>query len=128
MTGQAHSATELAKTRVGPASDAGSAGGERPDANAAATDHPHDEEPSPRDDLNEVEQAVLVALAGGVSAAEIATSLRTSEEVIGIHMANVLAKLHRSHAARSARQQDGVGRGPSAAKHQSRRTHRSSPA
>lgn len=76
----------------------------RVDADLAATDATRDaDEAVPGDGLDQAEQALLVALADGQSVPDIATSLRVPEERLGIHMANVLAKLHRQHAARSAR-------------------------
>lgn len=53
-------------------------------------------------ELNQTEWAVLVALAAGRSVGEIAAALRMPEEMLEILMANVLIKLHRRHAARSA--------------------------
>ncbi len=57
-----------------------------------------DDEAAARDELDPSERAVLVALAAGQSAASIAAALQIPEHVVGIQMANVLAKLHRQHA------------------------------
>jgi len=51
--------------------------------------------------LGRVERDVLLALADGHTVAEIARSLRISERTVNSHLAQVLAKLHRQHAARS---------------------------
>jgi len=58
-----------------------------------------DDEAAAGDGLDQSERAVLVALADGQSAADIAAALRIPEQMVGIQMANVLAKLHRQHAA-----------------------------
>ncbi len=50
--------------------------------------------------LTPTEHEILMAVAAGTSVAEIAKSFRTSEDGIGVHVANVLVKLHREHAAR----------------------------
>lgn len=105
MTDEVPSSADLVDSTTSPASDSRGAGREQLNANRIDMDPtPADEDVVPRDALNDAEQAVLVALASGKSAADIARSLQTSEEMLGIHMANVLAKLHRTYAARSARE------------------------
>lgn len=100
MSDEASSAANLAEYLV---ADAGGAGHAQAHSDLATTDATHDaDEAVPGGGLDQAERAFLVALADGQSAADIATSLRMPEEMLGIHMANVLAKLHRQHAARSA--------------------------
>lgn len=82
----------------------------RADADLDAMDATTDaDEAVPGDGLDQAERALLVALADGQSVAEIATSLRLPEEMLGIHMAIILAKLHRRRSARSARGRSPVG-------------------
>ncbi len=110
MSGEASSAANRAERLVAGAAEAGGAADARVDADLAATDATHHaDEADPGGGLDQAERAFLVALADGESAADIATSLRMPEEMLGIQMANVLAKLHRQHAARSARGRARVG-------------------
>ncbi len=110
MSGEASSAANRAERLVAGAVDAGGAAHARVDADLAATDATRDaDEAGAGGGLDQAERAVLVALADGQSVSDIATSLRMPEEMLGIHMANVLAKLHRQHAARSARGRSRVG-------------------
>lgn len=53
------------------------------------------------DQLEREERDVLMALAEGRNVAEIARSLRMAEDMVDSHLAHVLAKLHRQHAARA---------------------------
>ena len=53
------------------------------------------------DQLERAERDVLMALAEGHNVAEIARSLRMAEDMVDAHLAHVLAKLHRQHAART---------------------------
>ncbi len=58
-----------------------------------------DDEAVAGDELDQSERAVLVALADGQSAADVAAALQIPEQMVGIQVASVLAKLHRHHAA-----------------------------
>ncbi len=103
MSDEASSVANRAAGLVAGPADAGGAAHARVDADLAPTNATRDaDEAAPGDGLDQAEWAVLMRLADGQSLAEIATSLRTPEEMLGIHMANALAKLHRRHAARSA--------------------------
>ncbi len=107
MSWEPPSPADRAERAVARADDGGEAAHEPPDADlvaTGATGATRDAHAAVSGDgLDDAERAVLVALAGGASMADIATSLRMPEEMVGIHIANVLAKLHRQHAARSAR-------------------------
>jgi len=58
-----------------------------------------DDEAVAGDELDQSERAVLVALADGQSAADVAAALQIPEQMVGIQVASVLTKLHRQHAA-----------------------------
>ncbi len=99
MRGEATAAIR-AKPLVAHAEAAGKAAQAHVGADLVAADATRDADVTVAgEELDQVERAVLVALADGQSAAEIAAALGMPEEMLGISMASVLAKLHRQHAA-----------------------------
>lgn len=99
MTGEATAATR-AKSPVTHAEGIRPAIQAQLDSNLVAPDATRDADVTvAEEELDQVERAVLVSLADGQSAAEIAAALGMPEEMLGITMANALAKLHRQHAA-----------------------------
>ena len=61
-----------------------------------------DKPPGPEDGLTDREREVLRLVADGATNREIASSLYISENTVGFHMKNILAKLHLKNRAQAA--------------------------